>query len=116
MRGPVGPAPPCARHCMHGANIAVNLSASNETIGKSAYRRDLVRMRSAASICGYVYASATHDESTTDTVFSGQCLIAEDGYIIAETSFGENKDITYGEIDIDKCVNDRAFTARIWAK
>jgi NAD+ synthase (glutamine-hydrolysing) len=104
------PAPPCARHCMHGANIAVNLSASNETIGKSAYRRDLVRMRSAASICGYVYASATHDESTTDTVFSGQCLIAEDGYIIAETSFGENKDITYGEIDIDKCVNDRAFT------
>jgi NAD+ synthase (glutamine-hydrolysing) len=103
------PVPPSSLHCLHGANIAVNLSASNETIGKTEYRRDLVRMHSATSVCGYVYASASRDESTTDTVFSGHCLVADDGYITAETTFSSNSDITFGEIDIERCENDRAF-------
>lgn len=100
--------PPSSYHCLQGANIVVNLSASNETIGKTEYREDLVRMHSAKCMCGYVYASATSDESTTDNVFSGHCLIAENGYIVAETKFHENTNITYGEIDIEKCMNDRA--------
>ena len=102
------PIPPSSYHCLHVANIIVNLSASNETIGKTAYREDLVKMHSAKSMCGYIYASATKDESTTDTVFSGHSIIAENGYIMAETKFMENVNITYGEIDIEKCVNDRA--------
>lgn len=105
------PIPPSSYHCLHGANIIVNLSGSNETIGKSSYRKDLVKMHSAKSMCGYVYASATSDESTTDTVFSGHCIIAENGYIVSETKFMENKNITYGEIDIEKCINDRAISS-----
>lgn len=103
--------PPSSYHCLHGANIVVNLSASNETIGKTGYREDLVKMHSAKAMCGYIYASATKDESTTDTVFSGHCIIAENGYIMAETIFMKNTGITYGEIDIEKCMNDRAISS-----
>lgn len=105
------PIPPSSYHCLHSANIIVNLSASNETIGKTEYREDLVKMHSAKCICGYVYASASRDESTTDTVFSGHSIIAENGYINAETKFTKNTDITYGEIDIEKCMNDRAVSS-----
>lgn len=105
------PIPPSSYHSLHGANIIVNLSASNETIGKTDYREDLVKMHSAKCMCGYIYASATSDESTTDTVFSGHNIIAENGYIVAETKFMENTDITYGEIDIEKCMNDRAVSS-----
>lgn len=105
------PIPPSTHHCQNGANIIVNLSGSNETIGKTTYREDLIKMHSAKSMCGYIYVSATSDESTTDTVFSGHCIIAENGYIVAETKFMENKDITYGEIDIEKCMNDRAISS-----
>ncbi|MFL0246585.1 NAD(+) synthase [Candidatus Clostridium stratigraminis] len=105
------PIPPSSYHCLQGANIVVNLSASNETIGKTDYREDLVKMHSAKCMCGYIYACATSVESTTDTVFSGHCIIAENGYIVAETKFFENKQITYGEIDIEKCLNDRAVNS-----
>lgn len=101
------PVPPSSYHCLHGANIIVNLSASNETIGKSDYRRNMITMHSAKCICGYIYVSATSDESTTDNAFSGHCIIAENGYVISETKFFNNKEITYGEIDIEKCINDR---------
>ncbi len=105
------PIPPSSYHTLYGANIIVNLSASNETIGKTYYRQDLVKMQSANCMCGYVYASATSDESTTDTVFSGHCIIAENGIITAETKFMENQDITYGEIDIEKCINERVVNS-----
>ncbi|MFV0342769.1 MAG: NAD(+) synthase [Anaerocolumna sp.] len=105
------PIPPSTYHCLYGANIIVNLSASNETIGKSEYRRDLIKMHSAKCMCGYVYASATADESTTDNAFSGHCLIAENGYINAESVFFNNAEITYGEIDIEKCINDRTMNS-----
>lgn len=105
------PIPPSSYHSLHGANIIVNLSASNETIGKTDYREALVKMHSAKCMCGYIYASAASDESTTDTVFSGHNIIAENGYIVAETKFMENRDITYGEIDIEKCMNDRAVSS-----
>lgn len=106
-----GPIPVSSYHCLHGANIIVNLSASNETIGKSEYRRDLVRMHSARCMCGYVYASATSEESTTDNAFSGHCIIAENGHVISESKFLSNTEITYGEIDIEKCINDRTVNS-----
>ncbi|WP_244833087.1 NAD(+) synthase [Clostridium sp. BJN0001] len=105
------PIPPSSYHSLHGANIIVNLSASNETIGKTDYRENLVKMHSAKCMCGYIYASATNDESTTDTVFSAHSIIAENGYIISESKFMNSKDITYGEIDIEKCMNDRAISS-----
>ena len=104
------PIPPSKHHCLHGANIIVNLSASNETIGKSKYREDLIKMQSATSNCGYVYASASRGESTTDTVFSGHSLIADCGAIVGESKFLEDIEITYGEIDIENCENDRTKT------
>lgn len=105
------PIPPSSFHCLHGANIIVNLSASNETIGKSDYRKDLVKIHSAKCMCGYIYASATSDESTTDNAFSGHCIIAENGYIISESKFFSNTGLTYGEIDIEKCINDRTMNS-----
>lgn len=103
------PIPPSSHHSLHGANIIVNLSASNETIGKSEYRKDLVRMHSATCMTGYIYASATCDESTTDNAFSGHNLIAENGYIVSEAKAFSNTEITYGEIDIEKCMNERTM-------
>ena len=99
--------PPSSYHTLYGANIIANLSASNETIGKTAYRRDIVRVQSAKCITGYVYSSAGKTESTTDVVFSGHSIIADNGSIQEEAIFGENKELIYGEIDIEKIENDR---------
>ena len=74
---------PSIRHCRSGADLVVNLSASNETVSKKSYRQDLVRMQSAKCMCGYIYASSGEGESTTDLVFSGHCMIAENGSIKA---------------------------------
>ena len=68
-----------------GANIIINLSASDETIGKAEYRRKLISMQSAKLICGYIYADASIGESTTDMVFAGHKLIAENGTVLAQS-------------------------------
>ena len=78
-------APPGVRAAAAGANVVANLSASNETTGKSAFRRDLVRLASARSLCAYAYASSGPGESTTDLVWSGHLLIAAGGRIAAES-------------------------------
>ncbi len=78
------PLPPSAQLGLAGALMIANLSASNEVVGKDAYRRQLVAQQSGRCLCAYVYASAGVHESTTDTVFSGQCLIAENGAITSE--------------------------------
>lgn len=101
------PIPPSTLHCLHGANVIVNLSASNETIGKSDYRRTMIKAHSAKCMCGYLYASAGKDESTSDLVFSGHALIMDNGYLINESLFNANQKLTYGEIDLEKCNNDR---------
>ena len=75
-----------------------------------AVKEDLIKMQSATSNCGYVYASASRGESTTDTVFSGHSLIADCGVIVGESKFLEDIEITYGEIDIENCENDRTKT------
>ncbi|MGN1081369.1 MAG: NAD(+) synthase, partial [Acutalibacteraceae bacterium] len=76
------PLPPSTYQAMAGAELIVNLSASNETIGKRRYREGLIFQQSARNICGYVYVSAGADESTTDLIFSGCTLFAENGTML----------------------------------
>ena len=78
------PMPPSTMLTLNGAEVIVNLSASNETVGKRAYRRDLVKHQSSICSCVYAYASSGYTESTQDLVFSGHSLIAENGKLIAE--------------------------------
>ena len=80
------PVPPSSLLALSGAEVIVNLSASNETIGKRAYRRELVKHQSASATCIYAYVSAGSGESTQDLVFSGQCLISQNGILLGETN------------------------------
>ena len=106
-----GPLPPSSFHAVAGATIIANLSASNELVGKSAYRRELVRNQSARTISGYVYVSSGVKESTTDLVFSGHALIAENGNIIAESEILKNDTlIILADIDIAHSEIDRIRT------
>ena len=79
------PCPPSISHCMHGATVMVNLSASDEVTGKSTYRRDLITGQSARLYCGYIYASAGVGESTQDVVYSGHNVIAQSGQLLEES-------------------------------
>lgn len=97
---------PSIRHCLNGADLVANLSASNETVSKKTYRQDLVKMQSAKCMCGYIYASSGEGESTTDLVFSGHCMIAENGSIKAE-SYREKEGLLTALIDVQKLQNDR---------
>ena len=100
------PEPPSIRHALAGATVICNLSASNETTGKEGYRRELVKGQSARLICGYVYATAGEGESTTDLVFGGQSMIAENGSILAEAKRFSNG-MVISELDINKLANER---------
>lgn len=100
------PDSPCISHAKAGATLLVNLSASNETIGKDAYRELLVKSSSAKLIAGYVYTSAGEGESTQDLVFGGHNIIAENGTILSEEKCFENW-IIYGEVDIHRLRMER---------
>ncbi len=100
------PDPPSIRHAMAGATLIVNLSASDETTGKDIYRRDLVAGQSARLICGYIYASAGDGESTTDVVYSGHNLIAENGIVLEESERFVNESIV-SEIDVQRLSEER---------
>lgn len=98
--------PPSVSHALHGANVIVNLSASDETTGKSEYRRQLISNQSARLFCAYLYASAGEGESTTDLVFGGHNLIAENGRILAESERFKSG-ITYGDVDVERLTGER---------
>lgn len=100
------PIPPSSRHALAGATMIANTSASNETTGKDMYRRDLVRVQSASTMSTYIYASAGEGESTSDVVFSGHNIIAENGTILKEAPRFTN-DLTITEVDIQKIVSER---------
>ncbi len=100
------PNPPSVAAAMAGATVIVNLSASNENTGKSLYRTALVQNQSARLICGYIYASAGEGESTTDLVFSGHNLIAENGTVLKQSQRFKNE-IIYSELDIHKLRSER---------
>ena len=105
------PVPPSSFQALRGATLLVNLSASNEVIGKAAYRRQLVVNQSGRCIAGYVYCSCGVWESTTDVVFGGHCLIAESGTLLAESRrFQRDETLLAADIDLDRLRADRMRT------
>lgn len=100
------PVPPSIEAAREGATVIVNCSASDETIGKASYREALISGQSARLISGYIYANAGEGESTTDLVFGGHNLIAENGTILAEAKRFSNG-IIYTEFDVQKITNER---------
>lgn len=108
------PVPPSSLQACAGANLLLNLSASNELIGKAAWREMLVQSQSGRCVAAYAYASSGPSESTTDIVFGGHCLIAESGAILAQSDRVGNQGCAWldksdatADIDIERLAHDR---------
>lgn len=101
------PIPPSCEMALAGANIIVNCSASNEAVSKHEYRAELIKNQSARLICAYAYSSAGIGESTTDLVFSGACMVAENGTVLAEGKRFCEEALAYACVDIDKLTAER---------
>lgn len=99
------PVPPSSYHALAGANVVVNLSASNEVVGKNTRRRDMIKNQAGGLLCAYIYACAGEGESTTDLVFAGHNLIAENGVILAEKRFQTG--LCVSEIDMQRLRSER---------
>ncbi len=100
--------PPSSFMSIAGATLLLNLSASDETVAKADYRRALVTQQSGRTVAGYVYASSGVDESTTDVVFSGHLMIAENGALLAEGErFCRDGQLVVSEIDLERLVGER---------
>ncbi len=102
-------APPSGRHALNGANVIANLSCSNELIAKDEYREMLVKSQSARLYCAYLYADAGYGESTTDLVFAGDNIIAENGVVLARSERFTNS-LVYSELDLEKLNGERIKT------
>ena len=97
------PIPPSSHHALAGAQIIVNLSASNEVLMKHQYRKQLISQQSARTISAYVYSSCGYGESTQDVVYAGSSLIYENGSLMAENKrFSLEAGMIFADIDIDK--------------
>jgi NAD+ synthase (glutamine-hydrolysing) len=102
------PLPPSSFQVVSGATIVANLSASNDIVGKGDYRKELVSQQSARGICGYIYSSCSVGESSTDIVFGGHIMVAENGSVLSEsTGFSQDGEIVFSEIDIENLMADR---------
>lgn len=102
------PLPPSTKTALAGAQVIVNLSASDDLIGKYAYLRSLVSQQSARCLCAYVYSSAGYGESSTDLVFDGKALIAENGTILAANKRWQHESqYVIADVDIDALDRDR---------
>jgi NAD+ synthase (glutamine-hydrolysing) len=100
--------PPSGGQALAGATLIFNPSASNELLGKRDYRRELVRSQSARCLAAYVYASSGPGESSTDLVFSGHCMVVENGVSLAESErFRFDTQIIYADIDLDRLRHER---------
>ena len=100
--------PPSGAMALAGATLLLNPSASNELLGKVDYRRDLVQQQSARCLAAYLYAGAGPNESTTDTVWAGHSLIAENGAILAETErFQFDTQMAMADVDVQRLVHER---------
>jgi NAD+ synthase (glutamine-hydrolysing) len=103
------PVPPSSLHAVAGATVILNLSSSNELVAKVDFRRELVKQQSARGLCGYVYANTGVHESTTDVVFGGHLVIAENGTLLAEGErFKRAGDLIVTEIDTERLGVERA--------
>ena len=100
------PEPPSIKAALDGATIILNLSASNELVGKEEYRESLVKGQSARLICGYIFAGAGEGESTTDLIFGGARIISENGKLLAEGQLYTNG-LTISEIDVSLLAAER---------
>lgn len=100
---------PSIRLAQNGAAIICNLSCSDDLIGKAQYRRDLVKMQSGKLCCGYVYCDSGFGESTTDMVFSAQCIISENASLLAESK-RFTQGVTYADIDVERLWGERRRT------
>jgi NAD+ synthase (glutamine-hydrolysing) len=103
--------PPSSYQALAGATIMLNLSASNETVGKAPYRRDLVLNQSGRCVGAYAYASSGWTESTTDLVFGGHCMIAENGSMLAESEKFQRTATITADVCIEKLVLERERTS-----
>ena len=104
--------PPSSYASLAGANVVVNMSASNEVIGKHRYLLDLIRQQSARCRVAYVYASAGYGESTTDVVFAGNAIVAENGTVLAQGErFGTSGTRVVCDVDIEQLENERQATS-----
>ncbi len=101
------PDKPSSHMCLAGATVIVNLSASDELIGKREYRKQLVTQQSGSCYCAYVYSSAGPDESSTDLVFSGHTMIAQSGTLLTNNVFPERPYVDAAVIDLSKIAYDR---------
>ncbi|WP_036610860.1 NAD(+) synthase [Oribacterium sp. P6A1] len=101
------PNPPSTTHALAGATVIANTSASDETVGKDSYRRELIRSASARLVAAYVYTNAGEGESSTDLVFGGQDIIAENGTILKEGNRFETG-LYIADVDLQKIVQERA--------
>src|SRR5947208_1202459 len=102
------PVPPSSLQALQGATVLLNLSASNEVLGKPAYRRLLVGSQSGRCLAGYVYLSCGVDESTTDVTFGGHCLIAENGTILEESErFQRKEHLLIADLDWERLRMER---------
>ena len=100
--------PPSGQLALAGATLLLNLSASNELLGKVEYRRELVRQQSARCLAAYLYAGAGPGESTTDTVWAGHSLIADNGALLAETErFQFSTQMAVADVDVQRLVHER---------
>lgn len=100
--------PPSSEMALAGANVIINPSASAEYAAKAEYRKNLISMQSAKCNCAYLHAGASIYESTTDFVYSGEALIAENGNVLAEGErFSRENSIVYSDIDIEKLTSER---------
>lgn len=110
------PLPPSTQHCLHGAELIFNLSATNELIAKNSYLRQLIEQQSARCHAGYIYASAGFGESSTDVVYAGNALIAENGKIIAASErFSFEPQLIISEIDIHRLKAERLKNTNFFA-
>lgn len=100
------PVPPSTLAAREGATVIVNCSASDETIGKASYRESLIEGQSARLICGYIYANAGEGESTTDLVFGGHNIIAENGTTLVSSERFRNE-VIYTELDVKRLLSER---------
>ena len=102
------PAPPSSDMALAGATLIFNLSATPEILGKHTYLRSLIKQQSARALCGYIYCSAGVGESSTDLVFTGNGIIAENGNIIvARDRFVRDARLTVADIDVEHIFNER---------
>jgi NAD+ synthase (glutamine-hydrolysing) len=105
------PIPPSSSQALAGATVLLNLSASNEVIGKANYRRELVVNQSGRCMAAYAYSSCGVHESTTDVVFGGHCLVAENGTLLAESPrFRRGETLLVTDVDLDRLRSDRVRT------